>query len=169
MTCGDVAQLLDAFVDAELPAHTLLAVARHAGACPSCDVAVRALTTLHDSIERAAREDADTLDLSAVWPAVEQGIERTESRQRWVRRARRVPAWGLALAAAASAFFWFQTPAFTPGPGPAHAPARLARVLPNQTVIERITSDSPRFELRRERKLGTTLIMVSTDGEEISR
>jgi anti-sigma factor RsiW len=110
MTCGDVAQLLDAFVDAELPAPTLLAVARHAGACPSCDLAVRALTTLHDSIEQAAREEAETLDMSGVWPAVENGIERAESRQRWVRRARRVPTWGLALAAAASAFLWFQAP-----------------------------------------------------------
>ena len=164
MTCGDVAQLLDAFVDAELPAPTLLAVARHAGACPSCDVAVRALTTLHDSIERTAREDADALDLSSVWPAVEQSMERGESRRRWMRRAQRVPAWGLALAAAASAFFWFQAPA--PLPAPVHV---AARVRPNQTVIERINSDSPRFELRRERKLGTTLIMVSTDGEEISR
>ena len=164
MTCGDVAQLLDAFVDAELPAPTLLAVARHAGACPSCDVAVRALTTLHDSIERTAREDADALDLSGVWPAVEQSIEHGESRRRWMRRARRVPAWGLALAAAASAFFWFQAPA--PLPGPVHV---AARPRPNQTVIERINSDSPRFELRRERKFGTTLIMVSTDGEEISR
>ena len=165
MTCGDVVQLLDAFVDAELPAPTLLAVARHAGACPSCDVAVRALTTLHESIERTAREDADALDLSNVWPAVERSIEQGEARRRWTRRARRVPAWGLALAAAASVFFWFQAP--TPLPGPVHVAA--ARPRPNQTVIERINSDSPRFELRRERKLGTTLIMVSTDGEEISR
>lgn len=166
MTCGDVAQLLDAFVDAELPAPTLLAVARHAGACPSCDLAVRALTTLHDTIERTARDEADTLDLSGVWPAVEQSIEQGESRGRWLRRARRVPAWGLALAAAASVFFWFQAPSLSPE----QQQARLAaRPRPNQTVIERINSDSPRFELRRERKFGTTLIMVSTDGEEISR
>jgi anti-sigma factor RsiW len=164
MTCGDVAQLLDSFVDAELPAPTLLAVARHAGACPSCDLAVRALSTLHDSIERTAREDAETLDLSGVWPVVEERIERGDSRRRWVRRARRAPAWGLALAAAASVFFWFQTQS------PEQPATRIAaHPRPNQTVIERINSDSPRFELRRERKFGTTLIMVSTDGEEISR
>jgi anti-sigma factor RsiW len=168
MTCGDVAQLLDAFVDAELPAPTLLAVARHAGACPSCDVAVRALTTLHDSIERTAREDADALDLSSVWPAVEQSIERGESWRRWMRRARRVPAWGVALAAAASVFFWVQSPP-APSQQQHQQQARIVPPRPNQTVIERINSDSPRFELRRERKLGTTLIMVSTDGEEISR
>jgi anti-sigma factor RsiW len=165
MTCGDVAQLLDAFVDAELPAPTLLAVARHAGACPSCDLAVRGLTTLHDTIERTARDEADALDLSGVWPAVEQRIEHGDARRRWVRRARRVPAWGLALAAAASVFFWFQAPSPL-----SEQPTRIAaRPRPNQTVIERINSDSPRFELRRERKFGTTLIMVSTDGEEISR
>src|SRR5207247_2105358 len=33
MTCAEVEGLLDAFVDAELPAPALLAVARHAGGC----------------------------------------------------------------------------------------------------------------------------------------
>jgi hypothetical protein len=45
--------------------------------------------------------------------------------------------------------------------------ARPAR--PNQAVIERINSDGRRFELRRERKLGTTLIMVSAVDPEVIR
>ena len=173
MTCGDVAQHMDAFVDAELPAPTLLAIARHAGSCTSCDVAVRALETLHETIERATREEAAALDLSGVWPAVDAGIGRVEARRRWMRRARSVPAWGAVLAAAASVFFWVRTPEREPMREPARvasvAPIALTRPRPNQAVIERLDSASSRFELRRERKYGTTLIMVSTDGEEISR
>jgi anti-sigma factor RsiW len=161
MTCGDVAQLLDAFVDAELPAPMLLAVARHAGACPSCDIAVRELTELREVVERSSQEDAAALDLSGIWPAVSEGIDRIDARRAWMRRLRSAPAWGLALAAAASAVIWFRTPA--------DEPARVAARRPNQAVIERIDSDSARFELRSERKLGTTLIMVSADGDEVGR
>jgi len=157
MTCGEVEALLDAFVDAELPAPMLLAVARHAGGCTACDAAVRELTALHEAIERSVAAEAEALDLSRVWPAVSQGIERHDVRVEWRRRLRTVPAWGVALAVAASAVLWVRSP----GPEPQRV---AARPRPNQTVIERIDS-SGHFELRRERKNGTTLIMVSADGD----
>jgi len=157
MTCGEVAALLDAFVDAELPAAMLLAVARHAGACTACDAVVRELTTLREVVERSVAAEAEALDLSRVWPAVSQGIERLDARVEWRRRLRTVPAWGVALAVAASAVLWVRSP----GPEPQRV---AARPRPNQTVIERIDS-SGHFELRRERKNGTTLIMVSADGD----
>jgi anti-sigma factor RsiW len=153
MTCGEVEALLDAFVDAELPAAMLLAVARHAGACTACDAVVRELTALREVVERSVAVEAEALDLSRVWPAVSQGIERHDARVEWRRRLRTVPAWGVALAVAASAILW--------GPEPQRV---AARPRPNQTVIERIDS-SGHFELRRERKNGTTLIMVSADGD----
>jgi len=161
MTCGDVAQMLDDFVDAELPTSQLLAVARHAGSCPSCDLAVRELSALHDAIERSAREEVDALDLGGVWPAVSDGITRVEARRRWTRRLRAAPAWGVGLAAAASAAFWLLAPA-------PELP-RIASPRKNQAVIERIDSGGARFELRRERKYGTTLIMVSADGDAVAR
>jgi len=157
MTCGEVEALLDAFVDAELPAAMLLAVARHAGACTACDAVVRELTTLREVVERSVAAEAEALDLSRVWPAVSQGIERHDARVEWRRRLRTVPAWGVALAVAASAVLWVRSP----GPEPQRV---AARPRPNQTVIERIDS-SGHFELRRERKNGTTLIMVSADGD----
>jgi len=157
MTCGEVEALLDAFVDAELPAAMLLAVARHAGACTACDAVVRELTTLREVVERSVAAEAEALDLSRVWPAVSQGIERLDARVEWRRRLRTAPAWGVALAVAASAVLWVRSP----GPEPQRV---AARPRPNQTVIERIDS-SGHFELRRERKNGTTLIMVSADGD----
>ena len=153
MTCGEVEALLDAFVDAELPAAMLLAVARHAGACTACDAVVRELTTLREVVERSVAAEAEALDLSRVWPAVSQGVERHDARVEWRRRLRTVPAWGVALAVAASAVLWLRSPE----PEPARLAAAPRR---NQAVIERIDS-SGHFELRRDRKYGTTLIMVS--------
>jgi anti-sigma factor RsiW len=159
MTCAQVSELLDPFVDAELPAPMLLAVARHAAACPTCDTAVRELSVLHDVVERTARQEADTLDLSGVWPAVERAADRIDARGAWRRGLAKAPLWGIGLAMAASAFFWLR---------PASDPVRIAErpPRPNQAVIERLDSDGTRFELRRERKNGTTLIMVSADGDE---
>ena len=156
MTCAEVEGLLDAFVDAELPAPALLAVARHAGGCEACDAAVRELTALREAVERSVVAEAETLDLARVWPAVSQGVERHDARVEWRRRLRTVPAW-VALAVAASAVLWLRSPE----PEPARLAAAPRR---NQAVIERIDS-SGHFELRRERKNGTTLIMVSADGD----
>lgn len=158
MTCAEVAGLLDAFVDAELPASTLLAVARHAGGCAECDAAVRELTALREVVERSVAGEAVALDLARVWPAISRDLERHDARVEWRRRLRAAPAWGVALAVAASAVLWLRSP------GP--EPPRLAAPAPrrNQAVIERIDSSAP-FELRRERKYGTTLIMVSADGD----
>ena len=156
MTCADVADLLDRFVDAELPAPMLLAVARHAGGCPACDTTARELTGVRDLLGQTVQDEAERLDLSRVWPAVARAADRTDARRAWVRRMRLAPVWGVGLAAA-SALFWLRT---TP------APVRVAERPPrrNQAVIERIDSASP-LELRRERKDGTVLIMVSAPGQ----
>jgi anti-sigma factor RsiW len=158
MTCAEAAGLLDAFVDAELPAATLLAVARHAGGCGECDASVRELTALREAVERSVAGEAVALDLARVWPAVSRAIARHDARVEWRRRLRTVPAWGVALAVAAGAVLWLRSPASEPARLAARPPRR------NQAVIERIESSAP-FELRRERKYGTTLIMVSADGD----
>ena len=153
MTCADVADLLDRFVDAELPAPMLLAVARHAGGCAACDAAVRDLTAIRETLERTVQAEAEALDLAGIWPAVMRSAERIDARRAWVRRVRLAPVWGVGLAAA-SALFWLRS---TP------APVRIAERPPrqNQAVIERLDTGAAPFELRRDRKYGTTLIMVN--------
>jgi anti-sigma factor RsiW len=158
LSCDDVAGLVDAFVDAELSAPMLLAVARHAGGCAECEAAVRRIAALSESVERTIGAAAAALDLSAVWPAVARRMDAVDTRRAWVRRLRAVPAWSVGLAAAASAVLWFR-PASEPGRFATRAPR------PNQAVIERIDT-SGHFELRRERKNGTTLIMVSAPGRD---
>lgn len=166
MTCSDVAGLLDAFIDAELPGPMLLEVARHAGGCPACDASIRELTALHEAVERVVREDLDALDMSRVWPAVEAGMDRVVARRAWSRRLRSVPAWSVALAAAAGAVLWLRSPAPTPESPRVVATAPSMR-RPNLAVIDRLNSGVSRVNISRERKLGTTLIMVSADGSAV--
>jgi len=163
MTCDEVAHHLDAFVDGELPGATLLDVARHASGCTTCDGAVRALAILQQRIASAAEADATSLDLSGVWPAVEAGIARNESRAAWTRRLTGAPVWAAAFALAAGALFWVRSGTV---PGESVRVAIPAR--PNQAVIERLDSEA-HIDIRRERKNGTTLIMVSDDGGEAAR
>jgi anti-sigma factor RsiW len=160
MTCEDVSPLLDAFVDAELEGATLIDVARHATSCKACDSTLQELIALHETLGRHGRADADSVDLSGVWQSLEPQLAKADARRAWRRRLRSAPAWAT-LALAASALY------FLTGTQPevrqiAKVPAR-----PNQAVIERIDSEGGRFELRRERKNGTTLIMVSATGADL--
>jgi anti-sigma factor RsiW len=161
MNCAEVAERLDAFNDGELPATALLDVARHASGCTSCEEALRALAAMHQRIATAVEEEVDTLDLSGVWPAVAANVAREDARRAWRRRLRVAPALATSLALAAGAVVWLQTPA--------REPARVVATRndpprPNQAVIDRLDSQAARVELRRERKHGTTLIMVNADG-----
>jgi len=160
MTCEEAAPLLDAFVDAELEGATLIDVARHAASCRACDGTLQERIALHKTLGRHGRADADSVDLSGLWTALEPQLAQADARRAWRRRLRSAPVWGGALAIAASALF------FLSGPQQATPPTRVA-VRPNQAVIERIDSEGGRFELRRERKNGTTLIMVSAMGDDL--
>ena len=159
MTCEDASPLLDGFVDAELEGATLIDVARHAATCTSCDAALREMIALHEAVGRHGRTDAESLDLSGLWPALEPRLDETDARRAWRRRLRSAQVWG-GLALAASALFFVSRPQQQPTQVAAH-------VRPNQAVIERIDSEGGRFELRRERKNGTTLIMVSATADDV--
>ncbi|TMA99544.1 MAG: zf-HC2 domain-containing protein [Deltaproteobacteria bacterium] len=164
MTCADVERLVDAFADAELPAPTLLAVARHAAGCSTCDESVRGLQELHESVTRVVRAEVDALDLADVWPAVAAAADRVDARRSWSRRARAVPAAAAgALAVAAAAVFWLQSARVAPprDPTPAH------RTLSNQAFIDRLAGKDLR--LRREPRSGTTIIWVNATSGGLAR
>src|SRR5262245_65564589 len=92
MTCPDVAQLLDAFVDTELPPAQLLDVARHAARCPACDRDIRELSALRQSVAAVIDRAGRDLDLSGVWPAVAAVVVPAPSRARGVPLTRGVTA-----------------------------------------------------------------------------
>jgi len=157
MTCGDVDTLLDAFLDSELPPPMLVAVARHAAACPTCDEAIRSFTTVRETLVDTVRRDVAAVDLSGLWPRIDAAIDGTQRRRRWTERVRdsRVWAAGLAMAAAITLVLLNVQPA-TRGQ---LAGARIQRVPPNHAYIDRLAGRD--VLLRREAKSGTTLIWVN--------
>jgi len=158
LTCAEAGELLDSFVDAELPGPMLLAVARHAGTCAPCDAVLRERTALHEAIERTVAAEAEALDVAGVWPAVAARMVRQDVWRRRADRLRRgAPVWGAMAALAAGAVLWLR------GVGPEPVRMAVVHARPNQAVIERLRSESANVALRSERKNGTTLIMVSSD------
>jgi anti-sigma factor RsiW len=159
MICGDVDQLLDAFVDSELPPPMLLEVARHAAACSTCETAIRQLETLRRTLADTVHADVAALDLSGIWPRVSAEVHRANARRTWQRRVRTLPAWGAVLAVAASAVFWLRVPAqetATSRPVVAHVATRTPQ---NLAYIDRLAGKD--VSIRREPKAGTTLIWVN--------
>jgi len=138
----------------------LLEVARHAGNCSTCDRAVREMTALRSSLEQMVRGELEGIDLSGVWPASSNGSWRSDRRGVWGRVPRRLPMWGAAAAAiAAGTLLWFRTPP--------PEPVRVTHARPESGVIERlVSSQGSRVGIMKDRKYGTTLIMVSAPGED---
>lgn len=161
LRCAEVEELLDAFVDAELPGPTLLAIARHAGGCPPCDQAIQGLEALRQVVGEAGNAAADALDLSSVWPAVAAEVERADARRRWQRRVRavRAPLWGALAIAAAAVLFLRSAPVDAPTARSDGPRTRTVATRPNQASVDRLVGKSVR--LRREPRTGTMMIWVS--------
>src|SRR5262245_52560197 len=169
LTCAEAGALLDAFVDSELPAPTLLEVARHAGQCRTCDGAVRDLLAVREAVVGDVERGLEGLDLSGVWSRVDAEIARTHARAAWRQRAstrrgripRAVPLWGSVAAIAAGAALFLRGPALQSGvqlAGNAPQPSAVRgapKRLPNHVYIDRLAGKD--IAVRREPKSGTTV------------
>lgn len=170
MNCTDVSTLLDPFLDTELPPPMLLAVARHAGTCTTCDAAIREMTELRELVARGNAAAVDGLDLRSVWSAVEAGIDRHDASQARSRRLRALPMWGTMAAMAAGLLLWMgqieapKGPTPTPGKQIARADKGKSilssRKIDNHTYIDRLRAERA-IDVRREPKSGTTVVWVN--------
>jgi anti-sigma factor RsiW len=171
MTCNDVSQLLDPFIDTELPPPMLLAVAKHAATCEPCDTTIRELTELRDLVARGNASAVDALDLGGVWTAVEDGMDHHDASQARARRIRQLPMWGAMVAMAASVFLWI---GYTPSTSstqhvpPSKVPPVALKQNINATYIDRLKSQRA-VDVRREPKGGTTVIWVNHTVEDSGR
>lgn len=177
LTCAEIGAMVDAFVDSELPAATLLEVARHAGQCPRCDGAVRDLLAVREAVAGHAERAVAGLDLSGVWSRIDAEIARTQARAAWrqrveARRARLprgLPLWGSVAAIAAGVAVFLRGPALQSGvqlAGNAGQPSAVrtaAKRLPNHVYIDRLAGKD--IAVRREPKSGTTVIWVNHEVE----
>ncbi len=178
MNCTDVSTLLDPFLDTELPPPMLLAVARHAGTCTTCDAAIREMTELRELVARGNAAAVDALDFGGVWSAVEAGVDRHDAALARSRRLRALPMWGTMAAMAAGLLLWMGQiePPKAPTPSAAR-PQQVARVdrapsiaheksilssrkVDNHTYIDRLRAERA-VDVRREPKSGTTIIWVN--------
>jgi anti-sigma factor RsiW len=166
MTCTDVEQLITPFVDAELPSPMLLAVARHAAACPACDATVRDLTALCEAVAEAMDAAVDDLDLSGVWSGVAEVIDAQQATTHpKVRPLRALPVWGSMVALAASLLLWIGAPVQDGGPAAVQT-AGVAAKAPVTRVAARTRTEVDRLAgkavaLKREPKTGTPIIWVN--------
>jgi len=170
MTCEAAADLLDAFVDAELEPSASVEVARHAGQCSRCDGLVRDLLTVREGLIARADEALDGMDLGGVWARVDAEIGRTDAQRAWRERAAgrrrglsRTVAWGAVAAMAAGALLAIRL-------GSPPQPTQMAQVQrpktqrqPNHVLIDRLAGKD--INVRRESKSGTTMIWVNHEVE----
>ena len=179
MACPDIARVLDAFVDSELPPAQSLEIAQHAASCSACEVAIGELTALRHSVAALVEQEANRLDLSGVWPAVEAAIGRRPAPPVRVVPLRRstpaLPTWGALAALAAGVVFWLSTPATRQQAEPAVQVASASKASSGVTTVRATRpvnhADIDRLSgkdiaVRREPKSGTTIIWVSHTAQE---
>lgn len=174
ITCADVAERLDAFVDGELAPSESIDVARHAGGCQRCDTTMRDMLDMREALVAASERGVDGLDLSGVWPHVQGEMARSDAQAVWrgrVAARRALPrgvVWGTIAAVAAAAALMLRS-ANPPAQVVTNVPAQPAatrvadRRLPNHVHIDRLQGKD--VGVRREPKSGTTVIWVNQEVE----
>jgi anti-sigma factor RsiW len=161
MTCREVEKLLDLFLDGELEARTMRAVALHVTRCEPCEAQLRGLEQLQDVVGETIAEAVAEVDFAPFWPSIAaeaDGVQRSwrglGGRVRALARAPLVIAAAMAAALLVSAIaLWRAMPAIAP-----------PTVVDNQVRIDTLTSDAPAVALLSESATNTTVIWISEEG-----
>ena len=157
--CPDFARRFDGFLDGEVDAHSLRAMAAHAGHCDRCGAELEQAESLQELLLRAVEDETDRIDAGALWRRVEPQLEPAlgSALPRWRARIadwRRVPsvpalAVGGVLAAALALLLW-----------PVATPSEPTRVADNHAQIDRIESSAPHVAVWSEPSQDTTVIWL---------
>jgi anti-sigma factor RsiW len=161
--CIDFVRRFDSFVDGELDAHSMRAMALHASHCAPCGTELERAENLQTVMGEAVEAELGRLETSQLWKAIEIRLERPRPGlsaragsilEAIVRWSRPVPALALggALAVALLALLWSSTRA-------PEAPLELAN---NHAQIERIESSAPHVVVWSEPESHTTAIWVAS-------
>lgn len=166
MTCRDVEKQLDLFLDGELEARAMRAVALHATRCTSCEAALQRLERVQDVVGESFTDAVAGVDFSTFWPAVAARAERPRRSFAGVLAALRTPARlraarPLLAAAATLAAVWIAAGLWRGAVAP--TVERIARAN-NQARIDSLASEAPSVALVSEPVTNTTVIWVVDDG-----
>jgi hypothetical protein len=162
--CHDFARRFDGFLDGEMDAHSLRAMALHASHCGTCGRDLENAENLQEQILNAVEGEVEQLDTSALWATIEERLEpaRVPLRMRLRGYSREwlspvpVLAFGGALAAIVIALVW---PVMSVWRGSAAAPVTIAD---NHAQIERIESSRSHVAVWSEPSAHTTAIWVAS-------
>ena len=168
MTCREVEKVADLFIDGELEARVMRAVAMHVTRCAPCEAVIQRLERLQDAITETFEEAVASVDFSRFWTAVSvrAGELRPSGLGGWGRRllGSRVvtPARTAALAAAIALMLGALT--LVRGiTSPVHRRAN------NQVRIDSLTSDAHSVALLSEPQSNTTVIWIVAPGDAAPR
>jgi anti-sigma factor RsiW len=70
MTCRDIEKLLDLFLDGELEARNMRAVALHVTRCEPCERLLQHLERVQDLVVESINEAVADVDFSRLWPGI---------------------------------------------------------------------------------------------------
>ncbi|HSD11179.1 MAG TPA: hypothetical protein VLF14_09355, partial [Candidatus Binatia bacterium] len=73
--CHDFARRFDSFLDGEMDAHSLRAMALHASHCATCGRDLENAENLQELILHAVEGEVERLDTSGLWSTVEARLE----------------------------------------------------------------------------------------------
>jgi anti-sigma factor RsiW len=164
MTCREVEKVADLFVDGELEARAMRAVAMHITRCPLCEALIQRLERLQDVIGETFHDAVASVDFSRFWAGVSAraGDLQPSLLARW--SAQLATPWrALAVAAAVAVtvggvLLYRDT---TLGP--------LAARANNQVRIDSLVADADSVALLSEPQSNTTVIWVESPAETAPR
>jgi anti-sigma factor RsiW len=160
---------LPLFLDGELDARQMRAVAIHSSRCRPCEDALRHLERMQDLVNSTVQARVAEVDFSAFWPAIERqlgdrsvgwwhrlGVWWRAGEHPW---AVRLPALGAAVALALVALLLFTR---VPPRDSAPAAPRLAAV-DNAAIIDSLETDLDSVAVVSDPETRTTVLWVSDD------
>ncbi len=158
MICRDIENMLDRFLDGELEARSMRAVALHVTRCPACERLLQQLERLQDVFVEGISEAVARVDFTGFWPGM---ATRADAVRRSMGRGRRV--WALTarpatiaavVAAGLVAIGLWRTTVSRPAATPPN----------NQARIDSLASDAASVTLLSEPASNTTVIWIDDGG-----
>jgi len=159
MICRDIENMLDRFLDGELEARSMRAVALHVTRCPACERLLQELERLQDLLVEGVNQAVAHVDFTRFWPDIAGQAEVVQRSFGGVRERLRAFAARPAVVAAVMGVallvsgieIWRAGTSFpTATPGPPN----------NQARIDSLVSDAPSVALLSEPVSNTTVIWI---------
>jgi anti-sigma factor RsiW len=168
MTCREATNLLGLFLDGELDARQMRAVALHGARCTACEAELRRLERVQELVSDTLNARVEEIDLSDFWPALERQLgplrvswwQRTrlwwsEGDHRWLLQ---VPAVAAACAAVVALWFLTRAPQATIPPD-----ATRVAAVDNSASIDSLDTDVDSVAMLNDPETRTTVLWVSDD------